>query len=109
MTPVLVALGGGVGAALRFLVAHRLDRRMPWGTLLVNVAGSLVLGLCAGLAVGGDVLALVGVGFCGGLTTYSAFAVQTHGRGPAHGSAYAAMTIVLALAACAVGFVLGQA
>jgi CrcB protein len=109
MTPLLVALGAGVGAALRFLVAHRLDRRMPWGTLTVNVVGSFVLGLVSGLAPGDDALALLGVGFCGGFTTYSAFAVQTHGRGAVHGTVYAGTTLALALGACALGFAMGQA
>ena len=106
MTALLVALGGGVGAAMRFFFAHHLDARVPWGTLLVNTVGSFVLGVCSGLALDGQALALVGVGFCGGLTTYSAFAVQTHARGPVHGTAYAAATLVLALAACAAGFAL---
>ena len=75
------AAGGtrrGVGAAPRFWVAHHLDGRTPWGTLLVNVAGSFVLGLVVGTEMPrADALALLGTGFCGGLTTYSAFAVQT--------------------------------
>jgi CrcB protein len=109
VTAVLVALGAGAGAALRFLTAHHLDARVPWGTLAVNVLASFVLGLCSGLSLDGHALALVGIGFCGGLSTYSAFAVQTHGRGPAHGTAYATATILLALAACGAGFWVGQA
>jgi fluoride exporter len=109
VTLLLVALGGAVGAASRFLVAHHLDARVPWGTLLVNVVGSFLLGLWSGLALGENAMALLGVGFCGGFTTYSAFAVQTHARSWRGGSAYAAATIVLALAACAGGFLLGQA
>ncbi len=109
MTLLLVALGGAIGAALRFLVAHHLDSRVPWGTLLVNVAGSFLLGLWSGLALEENAMALLGVGFCGGFTTYSAFAVQTHARGWAGGTAYAGATIVLALVACAGGFVVGQA
>jgi CrcB protein len=111
VTPLLVALGAGVGAALRFLTAHHLDRHdggFPWGTLIVNVLGSFVLGLCSGQALDGHALAFLGIGFCGGLTTYSAFAVQTHARGPLRGATYAVATIVLALAACALGFVVGQ-
>ena len=109
MTLLLVALGGAVGAALRFVVAHHLDSRVPWGTLLVNVAGSFLLGLWSGLALEENAMALLGVGFCGGFTTYSAFAVQTHARGRVGGTAYAGATIVLALLACGGGFVLGQA
>jgi fluoride exporter len=109
VTPLLVALGAAVGATLRFWVAHHLDDRWPTGTLLVNVAGSFVLGLVVGASPSESAVALLGTGFCGGLTTYSAFAVQTRDRGPAGGAAYAVVTIGLALAACAAGFALGQA
>lgn len=76
MTPLLVVLGAMAGAPLR-LLAERLAtaRRGPGsvvGTALVNVLGSAVLGLLLGLAdVPGWVLALVGTGFCGTLTTFS--------------------------------------
>jgi CrcB protein len=109
VTALLVALGAAVGAPLRFLAAHQLDRRFPRGTLLVNVVGSAVLGFCAARALDGSALALVGTGFCGGLTTYSAFAVQTHDAGWLRGTAYAAATIVLGVGAAAVGFAAGQA
>jgi CrcB protein len=109
VTPLLVAAGAFVGAPLRFLVATRLDgERFPAGTLLVNVLGSFLLGLLTGAAVHGETLALLGAGFCGGFTTYSAFAVQTHRLGRARGSAYAAVTIGASLAACALGFVTGS-
>ncbi len=75
----------------------------------MNVAGSFVLGLLVGAGVSADGLALLGTGFCGGLTTYSAFAVQTRDQGPRRGALYAAATIALALGACALGFGLGQA
>ena len=104
MTAVLVALGAAVGAALRFTVASRLDGRWPWGTLVVNVAGSAVLGALSAMALSGHATALLGTGFCGGFTTYSAFAVQAHGLGPRPGTAYAVVTIAAALAACALGF-----
>ena len=107
MTALLVALGAAVGAPLRLVGAHYLDGRFPRGTLLVNVAGSAVLGLCTALALSGNALALLGSGFCGGLTTYSAFAVQTVDRGPRVGTAYAAATVVLSLVAAALGYALG--
>ena len=113
MTPLLVAVGAALGATLRFHVAHYLDGRFPRGTLLVNATGSFVLGLLFGAAVSTDGLALLGTGFCGGLTTYSAFAVQTRDqgrdRGPGAAAAYAVATIGLAVAACALGFAIGQA
>ncbi|GAA4374691.1 CrcB family protein [Nocardioides caricicola] len=107
MTALLVALGAAVGAPLRFVLATRLDGRLPWGTFAVNVAGSFLLGLLSAASLSSDGLALLGVGFCGGFTTYSAFSVQTHDLGRRRGSAYAAATIVVSLGACALGFWLG--
>lgn len=112
MTALLVAVGAALGATLRFVAAHYLDGRFPGGTLLVNVVGSFVIGVVVSTAPSADATALLATGFCGGLTTYSAFAVQSvdrADRGARQGAAYVALTIGLALAACAVGFVLGQA
>jgi CrcB protein len=85
MTLVLVLVGGAVGAPLRYLtdlfVQSRYDSVFPWGTLTVNVAGSLLLGGLAGaVATAGAptwVLTLVGTGFCGALTTFSTFGYET--------------------------------
>lgn len=104
MTVLLVALGAAVGAPLRFVVASRLDVDFPWGTLAVNVAGSFLLGIFSALALTDHATALLGTGFCGAFTTYSAFAVQTHAQGRVRGAAYAVLTIGVALAACALGF-----
>jgi CrcB protein len=104
VTALLVALGAAVGAPLRFLASTHLDGRFHTGTLVANVAGSFLLGLFSALALSDHAAALLGVGFCGGLTTYSAFSVQTHDLGPRRGTAYAAGTIVASLGACALGF-----
>lgn len=110
MTPLLVALGAAVGAPLRSLLGARLDSpRFPSGTLLVNVVGSLLLGLFAGLSLGEHPMALLGTGFCGGFTTYSSFAVQTHSLGTTRGTLYAAATIVVSVAAAALGWAIAQA
>jgi CrcB protein len=82
---VLVLAGGAVGALLRYLtdlvVRSRHAGAFPWGTFVVNVAGSLVLGVTAGAVEAADgpawVLTVVGTGFCGALTTYSTFAFET--------------------------------
>lgn len=107
MTPLLVAAGAAVGAPLRYLAGHWLDGDLPWGTLLANVLGSFLLGLLSALSLSEHTLALLGTGLCGGFTTYSAFAVRTHEHGWAGGTAYVVVTVPLALAACALGFVLG--
>ncbi len=112
MTVLLVAVGGAAGAVVRFLVGHRLDRDLPLGTLLVNVVGSFALGLLSAWSWDERALALLGTGFCGGLTTYSAFAVQTHAlgrRSVPHGALYGALTVLLALGACGLGFWVAQA
>ena len=69
----------------------------------MNLVGSAMLGALVGAAVEGHWLALLGTGFCGGLTTYSAFAVQTVRGGRRRGSAYAVMTVTGCLAAAALG------
>ncbi len=104
---LLVAIGGGAGAALRFTAGHMLDRGFPTGTLLVNTVGSFLLGLLVGADAGAGPVALLGTGFCGGLTTYSAFALAVVARGPRRGAAYAAATVAAALLACTLGWLLG--
>jgi fluoride exporter len=78
--PLLVIVGAAVGAPLRYatdrIVQSRHDTGFPWGTFTVNVAGSFVLGVVVGGAPPG-VVALVGTGFCGALTTYSTFGYET--------------------------------
>lgn len=109
MTPLLVALGAALGAALRYTVAHTLDRVWPAGTLLVNVAGSGLLGVVAGVGPGVHWWALLATGFCGALTTYSAFAVQAVDRPSREGVGYVTATVAGCMAACALGWWLGAA
>ncbi|GAA1833127.1 fluoride efflux transporter FluC [Microlunatus capsulatus] len=87
MSPALllvVALAGGLGAVARLVVDGEVRRRLgdalPRGTVLVNLTGSLLLGLVTGLATGGLLPPLaqvvVGTGFLGGYTTFSTAAVE---------------------------------
>jgi len=81
-----VALGGALGAVARaaiaiWLASSALRGEFPWATLAVNLAGTALLAALAALGVAGrpvsnDLQYLVGTGFCGGLTTFSTFAVE---------------------------------
>lgn len=74
----LIFLAGGIGSLLRFiidgLIRSVLGRRFPWGTLAINIAGSFLLGYITALAThynNSDLRLVMGVGFCGGFTTFS--------------------------------------
>jgi fluoride exporter len=83
VTALLVFLGGMLGAPLRYLtdrfVGSRAGSAFPWGTLTVNVVGCAVLGALTGIgtAMPDPMVALVGTGLCGALTTYSTFGYET--------------------------------
>lgn len=116
MTPLVVALAGGLGAALRFLVdgeiRSRVPRHLPVSTIVVNVTGSALLGGLAAAHVHGVLPATAYVaaatGFCGGYTTFSTSVVETVRL--AQAGAYrlavanAGLTLVLAVAAAALGY-----
>ena len=78
----MVAVGGGMGAALRYLTSEWVSSDgFPWATLAVNIVGSFLMGAVAiGLAeqvISKDLALLLGTGLLGGLTTMSAFSVET--------------------------------
>jgi CrcB protein len=100
-------VGAAVGAPLRLLAGHHLDRHTHWGTLLVNLLGAFLLGWLVGHGVDGRPMALLGTGFCGAFTTYSAVAVQAVNRGGWRGLVYAVGTVVGCLAAAWAGYRLG--
>lgn len=88
LTYFWVGVGGAIGSAARFwisgLVAYRFGQTFPFGTLLVNVTGSFVIGLFAGMSVpeGRWLLppaarTFLMIGVCGGYTTFSSFSLQT--------------------------------
>ncbi len=104
MTVLWVALGGAIGAPLRFWLGKRLDNRLHAGTLVANVAASLGLGAAVGGALDGAAWAFVATGFCGGMSTYSSFAVQARDLGRVRGTAYVVLTLGVGLAAAAVGY-----
>lgn len=114
MTALLVALGAAVGAPLRYLtdrtVQGRLGSGFPWGTLTVNVAGSLLLGALAGSgSTPAGVTAAVGTGFCGALSTYSSFGWEAAQLPTRRAVAYVLVSTAAGLAAAALGWWLGAA
>lgn len=82
---ILVMVGAAAGSSGRWLLDRAIQSRhqttFPWGTWTVNVLGSLVLGVLLGLSQEGRVspeaLALLGVGLCGGFTTFGTFSFET--------------------------------
>ena len=85
MTVLLLALAGGVGAGLRFIVDGLIRAKartaLPVGTMLINISGSLLLGLLTGLVAGhytdSAVGLILGTGFLGGYTTFSTANFET--------------------------------
>lgn len=113
---VAVAAGGAVGATLRYLVGLGVGRWLgtafPWATLLVNVAGCLVMGVLAGLLAlhwspGPALRNFLSVGVLGGFTTFSAFSLDVtllFERGAvAHALAYVAASVLLSIGALVAG------
>ena len=111
--PLLVGLGGALGATLRYAVGQALadaDAPFPAATLAVNTLGTFALGLLTFAGAGDDAMLLVGTGVCGAFTTFSSFSVETvqawedGSRGLAVG--YALGTLVLAGAALVLAWLL---
>lgn len=118
-TVIAAIIAGGLGAGLRYLVDVLVMQgragRFPFGILIVNVTGSLALGLLTGLGVGvlGEWLTIAGVGLLGGYTTFSTVSVETvllaERRRVRAALANVLGTAVVAISAAAVGFAVGSA
>lgn len=118
MTAVAFVVAAALGAVVRFVVELVVARRrpgpLPWGTLVVNVVGCLLLGVVVGFArseqLGADARTILGSGALGAFTTFSTFSHQTvalveHGL-PRRALAYVALTVAAGLTAAAIGFTL---
>ncbi len=81
---LLVFIGGGAGSIFRYAVSKFLNQEqyiIPYGTLAVNVLGSLFIGIILGLSLKGNTVSqntvlILATGFCGGFTTFSSFAYE---------------------------------
>jgi CrcB protein len=116
-----IAVGAAAGGVSRFYLATAVQQRLgasfPWGTLLINLTGSLLLGFIiryalASPAVSLEMRAMLTTGFCGGYTTFSTYSYETavmleegqFGRA----SLYALGSVVLALLGTFAGFMLAR-
>lgn len=118
-TYLWVALGGALGSVARFwfsgVIAQRLGESIPWGTILVNVSGSFIIGVFAALT-GPDGRWMAGaawrpffmVGVCGGYTTFSSFSLQTLHLARDGAWLSAGANVVLSVVLCLVGVWLGH-
>lgn len=122
LTYIWIAMGGALGSVARFwlsgVVANRFGETFPWGTLIVNVSGSFVIGVFA-TATGPESRWLVSptfrqffmIGICGGYTTFSSFSLQTlsliRDGEYLHASANVLLSVVLCLAGVWVGHFVG--
>jgi CrcB protein len=116
-----VAFGAALGGVARYYLASAIQQRVgptfPWGTLVINVSGSLLLGVLMRYAlatpsVSAELRVFLTTGFCGGYTTFSTYSYETatlledgqYGRA----GTYALASVVLALVATFAGFVLAR-
>ena len=116
-----IAIGAAVGGVSRYYlsaaVQHRMGSSFPWGTLVINVTGSLVLGFLMRYAISTpsvsvEMRALLTTGFCGGYTTFSTYSYETaalieDGQLGRAGT-YALASVLLALAGTFGGFALAR-
>ncbi len=114
---LVVILGGAIGTFLRYAVsvlALPISRHLPWGTILINVSGSFVIGLFGTLTLAGgrfpaseNLRLFVMIGLCGGYTTFSSFSLQTldllRGGAVARAALNVALSVALCIAAVAAG------
>lgn len=106
MTVVWVFIAGGFGSVARFLIAQwsvvALGLSFPYGTLIVNLAGSFAMGVVVQLAMAGswhgDVRAALAAGFLGGFTTYSSFNQETLALFSSGATGAAALNVAITLA-----------
>jgi fluoride exporter len=111
-----MALVGGVGAVARFQIDERVQEHVagefPFGTLVVNVSGSFVLGLLTGAGVTGDALFVLGTGFLGSFTTFSTWMLESERLGEEGderlGLVNLGISFVAGLAAAALGWAIGS-
>jgi len=116
---IWVTIGGGIGTAARFwlsgLIANKFGQTFPWGTLVINVTGSFIIGFFAALTnpegrylVPPSFRTFFMIGVCGGYTTFSSFSLQTLNLAQDGEWLYAGANSVVSLVLCLAGVWLGH-
>lgn len=115
----IVMLGGAVGTFARYAIsvlALPISRQLPWGTIIINIAGSFIIGLFGTLTlahgrypVSENVRLFVMIGICGGFTTFSSFSLQTLDLLRSGAMMRALANIVLSVVLCVLAVALGHA
>jgi fluoride exporter len=114
-TWIAVALVGGVGAIARFVIDRGVSRRVgggfPFGTLAINLSGSLLLGLVTGLSLATDTLLIAGTATLGSYTTFSTWMFETdrlaESGAPLAAAVNLVASVVLGVALAALGRTIG--
>ena len=118
MNYLWIGLGSALGGMARYgcsgLAARYIGAAFPWGTLIVNVSGSLVIGFLASLAAADgrlllspDARAFLMIGLCGGFTTFSAFSIETLDLARDGDWLWAGANVVLSVVLCLLAVWLG--
>jgi fluoride exporter len=115
---LVVVLGGAVGTFLRYAIsvlALPISRELPWGTIIINITGSFVIGLFGTLTLASgrypapeNVRLFVMIGICGGYTTFSSFSLQTLDLLRSGATVRAALNIALSVVLCVAAVALGH-
>jgi fluoride exporter len=117
-TCLIIMVGGALGTLARYVVsvlALPISRQLPWGTILINITGSFVIGFFGTLTlahgrypVSENVRLFVMIGLCGGYTTFSSFSLQTLDLLRVGAPGRAALNIVASVALCVIAVAVGH-